>query len=66
MNKSKVTNSLRGILYGLHFLAPFIFLLLLSIGTRSTLYIYIYIYIYIYRWEGIPPSGHSDVVPMSE
>ena len=37
MNKSKGTSSLRGILYGSYFLAFFIFLLLLSIGTRSTL-----------------------------
>ena len=36
MNKSKVTSSFRGILYGLYFLAPSIFLLL-SIGRRSTL-----------------------------
>ena len=36
-NESKITSSLQGILYGLYCLAPFIFLLLLSIGTRSTL-----------------------------
>ena len=37
VNKSKVTNSFRGIWYGLYFLAPFHFWLLLSIGKRSTL-----------------------------
>ena len=37
MYKIKDTSSFRGILYGLYFLAPFFFLLLLSIGTRSTL-----------------------------
>ena len=37
MNKSKVTSRFRGILYRLYLLAPFSFLLLLSIGKRSTL-----------------------------
>ena len=37
VNKSKVTCSFRIILYGLYFLAPFIFLLLLPLGTRSIL-----------------------------
>ena len=32
-----LTSSFRGIWYGLHFLAPFYFSLLLSIGERSTL-----------------------------
>ena len=32
VNKSKVTSSFWGILYGLYFLAPFFFSLLLSIG----------------------------------
>ena len=35
MNKCKVTSSLRGISYGLYFLALFFFSLLLSVGKKS-------------------------------
>ena len=55
MNKGKVISSFRGILYGFYFLASFIFLLLVSIDTRSTLA----------KYWGLQPSQPQPSSPMS-